>query len=213
MAEDLGVKAKLARAVVMVSARNDSALLQLNHPAWIKEGVRLMFRIHRKKEALDLPRRPAKKVITTSPKEWDEAQADLLRDIEPGERIYASAQPKNVEKAIRLFKERLLDADYQSDTFRHQFYHNCHKRWMSCLGDPTVSLEDFFLFDCDLPEDKEATLADLGAAQVEPRIGYMTPNGYHLLTKAFNPALLSERVRKLIHRNPVILTAWRGSSS
>lgn len=189
-------------------------MFAVDHPTSFKQGVRLVMRVWRNKEHEE-GRRPGKTVITGTVDEWEAATTNLLAESIRGERVYASAECRDVERAIRVFKERQLAADYDAPIPRHDFYHNCFQRWISCLGSPAASAEKLFLFDCDTLEDYERLKADMAAAPAE-YVGadkvlhtYPTKNGTHVVTKPFNPGLLGIESRRLLQKNPLLLVGWR----
>jgi hypothetical protein len=184
--------------------------LILDHPDELKEGVRLMMRVWRNKENAE-GKRPGRTVITNSVDEWNTWAQKLYDESIPGERIYASVEPRSVPKAIRVFKERQLDADYDSTEVRDAFYHECFTRWLSCLGAPQASASRLFLFDCDNFADSALLYDDLRVNNLLPNVvhSYDTKNGAHFITRPFNPAVLSEAYRGIMHKNALLLVGWR----
>lgn len=186
----------------------------ISHPHQFKTGTRLIMRVWRNKEGAE-GKRAGQTMISSDSTSWDEATKELLAECIPGERVYASAERRNVERAIRIFKERQLVADYDDPEVRHAFYNDCKTRWLSCLGAPRASDETLFLFDCDTPEDHETLLREMKAAPSE-FVGpdkvihtYETKNGVHVVTKPFNPGLLSIPMRNILQKNALILVGWR----
>ncbi len=180
------------------------------HPDFLKLGVRLIMRVWRNKDNPD-GRRPGRTVISTNPEEWETATQDLLAECIPGERVYASAEARNVDKAIRVFKERQLAADYDATDIRHGFYHECFTRWLSCLGAPQAAAETYFLFDCDDQETAVLLANDMQrieSARQAMVYRYPTKSGEHVLTRPFNPAGLTVGVRNVLQKNPLLLVGW-----
>ena len=187
---------------------------QISHPPRFKSGVRLIMRVWRNKEAAE-GKRPGRTLISTGPEAWDKMTSELLAECIPGERVYASAEARNVERAIRIFKERQLVADYDDPEVRHAFYNDCKTRWLSCLGAPRASDENLFLFDCDTPADHATLMREMAVAPVD-FVGpdkvihtYETKNGVHVLTTPFNPGLLSIPMRNILQKNALILVGWK----
>lgn len=181
----------------------------VEHPDRLKEGVRLIMRVWRNKEKQE-GRRAGRTLISHDVASWNRMTAELLAECVPGERVYASADARDTEKAIRVFKERQLAADYDAIDVRHAFYNQCFTRWLSCLGAPQAAAETHFLFDCD---DAPAYLA-LSAEMVQKGLvenvihTYKTKNGQHVLTRPFNPMLLSDAPRSTMQKNPLLLVGW-----
>lgn len=186
----------------------------ISHPHQFKTGTRLIMRVWRNKEGME-EKRPGRTVISSDATSWGEITQELLAECIPGERVYASGEKRNIERAIRIFKERQLVADYDTPEVRHAFYNECDTRWLSCLGNPRASDETVFLFDCDSPSDYEILQAEMKGASAE-FVGpnkvihtYETKNGVHVLTEPFNPGLLSIPMRNILQRNPLILVGWK----
>jgi len=60
---------------------------------------------------------------------------ELVNISRPDERLYCSAGPRDVSKAIRRFKELQLAADYDADTL--DFYKRLNSVWASALMKPS----------------------------------------------------------------------------
>lgn len=135
--------------------------------------------------------------------------ADIMR---PNERIYASAGERDVKKAIRLFKERQLIADYDDDT--EAFYRNIESRWVSCLMDVKAQETKLWLFDCDNADDLAETASALDEHYTRTlRYQYATKGGFHVVVEPFDKMKLPDRVRALIHDNPIMLWAYSSARS
>lgn len=178
--------------------------MRIEHPDEFKLGVRVIKRAWRNKDCTE-GRRRDRMIIANGIEQWDEATAELLAECIPGERVYASSDRRNVDKAIRLFKERQLAADYQPTHDRYSFYHNCEWRWLSCLSAPQAAATMHFLFDCDDADDL-AELVDIPAEHEVHR--YATKSGTHVLTRPFNPNVLSPHGRALLHKDALLLVGY-----
>lgn len=178
----------------------------LTHPPRYKSGARLLVLRSRNKDGAAALRTIARAAF--SEYEFDQqldALAELLR---PGERIYANAGARDVPKAIRLFKERQLAADYDSDTAA--FYRNIEQRWFSCLMDTRCQADKIWLFDCDSAEDTALVRDDLSKLDCLPAAPYeyATKTGTHFVVAAFDKSQLTEHTRALIHDNALMLWAF-----
>lgn len=178
----------------------------LTHPATYKSGARLLVLRSRNKDGATSLRTITR--ASFSEADFDQqldALVDLLR---PGERIYASAGARDVPKAIRLFKERQLAADYDPDTAA--FYRNIEQRWFSALMDTRCQAEKIWLFDCDSADDTVLVRKDL--SQLEglsaPPYDYATKSGTHFIVPAFDKSRLTDHTRALIHDNALMLWAF-----
>jgi len=125
--------------------------------------------------------------------------------LQPGERIYGTAGQRDMQKAIRLFKERQLSADYDQDT--EAFYRKINARWSSCLMAETSQSLKTWLFDCD---DIEQVIRVHGFLIREdiPFHRYQTKNGTHYIVQPFNRSILDEDLRTILHSNALALLVY-----
>lgn len=167
--------------------------VDIDHPASFKEGVRVLLLMLRAKDggSAKTDRKAVKKIVTQSPQEFDEALQELRGRWKETERIYASINPRNIGKAIRLFKYRQLDADYFASKDHQSFYLDLNNRWYSCLMDGKSSDSSLFLFDVDndVPKGVHPTIT-AKVSEWEVLDDYPTRNGRHVITTPFNPAVL-----------------------
>jgi len=158
------------------------------------DGVRFMMLTQRSKDGgpSTRPDRKAKKIITTNPEEFAEALDTLLALQTEGYRIYSSINSRNMELAIRKFKEAQLEADYYDIANRHFFYFDIKNRWLSSLMKRSSKIGSNFLIDIDSDDgdDYESIKAEV-VKHTEILLDYPTKNGRHLVTKPFNPNLIS----------------------
>lgn len=201
--------------------------VDIPHPDSFKEGVRVLLLMLRAKDggSAKTDRKATKKVVTQSPQEFDEALAELRSAWRPVERIYSTVVARNLNRAIRNFKYRQLDADFFAAVDRESFYLDLENRWISCLKDPSACAgTKAFLFDIDIDDQRydpttvrdELVALKVDAAQAPLVVGdsivldeYCTRNGKHIITLPFNPALLSPRVpRFCLHKNALMLWSY-----
>lgn len=183
----------------------------LEHPDHFKEGVRILMLLLRAKEGgkgnVD---RHAIKVITSNPKEYDAAMKALTEQWEPNYRIYATVDKRDVKKAMRRFKELILENDYTPNP--EEFFLDMENRWISALQQPTSRAESHFLIDFDSQEDAARGIEELAKFETEKGNefvhGYQTKNGWHIITKPFNYTKLPEWMHPLIHKNGMMLLAY-----
>lgn len=155
--------------------------------------------------------RVAKKIITENAEEFDLALQTLIAGAKDNERVYATVDARNWNKAIRSFKQRQLDADYAGDSNRLGFYRDIKNRVVSCLQQPTARASSLFLFDCDSPFEwgllhrELLTCVGLGAILDT----YETKNGGHIITQPFEyPKLLDPRFHEMLKKNAMMLWAY-----
>jgi len=175
----------------------------LNHPAAYKDGARVLVLRARNKDGAERMRTLTRASFDAA--NFDQQLEGLLEVIRPGERIYASAGPRDMAKAMRLFKERQLAADYDPDPAA--FYRDLESRWLSCLMDTRSQAEKIWLLDCDSAEDTVRArdeLSALGLGAYE----YATKSGTHLVLPAFDKSRLTGETRDLLHDNALMLWAY-----
>jgi hypothetical protein len=183
----------------------------IKHPASFKDGVRVLLLMLRAKDggSAKTDRKATKKVVTQSPAEFDEALSELRGMWRPDERIYSTINARNLDKAIRLFRYRQLDADYFATTDKHSFYLDLENRWISCLKDKAASVGSLFLFDTDQEREYETAFDELeNVPGLDCITDYPTRNGRHIITRPFNPGLLSADVRIMLKKNALMLWSY-----
>jgi hypothetical protein len=184
----------------------------INHPDEFKKGVRILMRCKRNKdgEGSTGGDRKSKKVITSSPEEYEAGLQLLIEGAEGGERIYATADARDWDKAIRAFKQRVLDHDYAQEGIRNGFYRDSANQIISCLQGPEARLTRLFLWDCDSAGEFEQMRSILyGIEQVAIVHAYETKNGGHIITSPFEyPKLLNPELHHLLQKNAMMLLAY-----
>ena len=146
--------------------------------------------------------------VTHSVGHFSRIMEELVNLAQDGERIYGSAGERSMKAAIREFKRRQLDADYDDDPER--FYRAINDRWVASLMAPTSQQEKLWLFDCDTSDEIARVTAELREHYDRPMepYRYATKTGWHLVVQPFDRTKISEESRKLIHENPIILWAY-----
>lgn len=180
----------------------------IDHPPVFRRGPRVLMLKGRHKDGIEEERQIVK--ITHGEDHFEKALADLLSQMHPGERIYASAGARDMSKAVRLFKQRQLDADYDDDPMR--FYRAINERWASALMAPTSQSQSdkLWLFDCDSAEDAAIVRDEIEKHYDRPRTpyAYHSKSGVHLLVAPFNRSKIDAKARSMIHENPIMLWAY-----
>jgi len=156
------------------------------------DGIRVVLLIHRSKEggANNKFKRHLRKIITTNSEEFFQAIKELKEIKDNDERplrIYASCNNRDLNKAIRLFKEQQLATDYDDKEKLSSFYLDIKNRFISCLMNKACRNEKNFLFDLDEIDDRSFhSIYNILEKQTEIINYYQTKNGYHIITKPFN---------------------------
>ena len=176
------------------------------------DGIRVVLLIHRSKEggANNKFKGHLKKIITTNSNEFFETVKELkeIKDNSKDElRIYASCNNRDLNKAVRLFKEQQLATDYDPEDKTKSFYLDIKNRFISCLMNKSCRNEKNFLFDLDeIDEHSFITVKNRIEKQTEIILWYKTKNGYHIITKPFNYyKTLDENIIKAIQTDSLML--------
>lgn len=167
-------------------------------PEMFKDGVRGILLLHRNKdgETGNAQRKSIKK-ISRSIQEWHEIVYEfrnLQKSSYPRHRVYASVNPRNIQKAIHEFKIRQLSADYSNKQDLDWFYVDLENRFFSCLMNPNSRCSSNYLIDCDTPEEYQ------NAKEILPEefflYEYPTKNGMHIISRPFNPNEIKLEAKK-----------------
>ena len=174
----------------------------LDHPDEYRNGVRVLFLKGRYKDGIVHQR--TRQVISHDADAFDDGLKELQLLAQPGERIYASAGPRCLERATRIFKEKQLAADYEEGI---QFYRKLTDRWISCLMKPTSEDKENkkWLIDCDTTEDTWA-VEDYIAKKDWEHYRYQSKSGTHFILEPFN--LKDWPFPEMVHRNAIMLWGY-----
>jgi hypothetical protein len=181
----------------------------LNHPESYRIGTRVLFLKGRHKDGIEKQRTIIR--ISHETAEFGRQLDELVAMAKPKERIYASAEPRCIDKSVRVFKHRMLDNDYQADP--QEFYRKIEARWASCLMQPNHQHEKMkrWLFDIDtkkVPGKLVRVMEDLFPNIWSDHYMYETKSGIHILVRPFNKSQLDEESRGLIKDNPLMLWGY-----
>jgi len=157
------------------------------------DGYRLLMLTLRGKEGgkVNKPDRVAKRLITKNKEEFLKLLGDLLEIKRPEERIYSSVNSRDIKKGIRLFKYRMLDADYYDEDSKNSFYLDVKNRWISAIMSPRCKAESNFLIDIDKGDDDEHAIEkQIAKKGIKVLLEYPTKSGRHIIVSPFNPAIL-----------------------
>lgn len=176
------------------------------------EGHRGLLLLHRKKDGHDgaYPQRDCKKRIVSCKEEYINCLCeflDLKAKSDKELRIYASLNPRNIEHAIRNFKQDQLNADYYDVTSRNSFYTDIQNRFFSCFMSYQSKAGTLFIIDVDdnsIMDAVDKLIADL---DIHVYTKYATKNGWHIVVAPFNPQLWSMD-KTDIKKDPLILLKY-----
>lgn len=179
----------------------------IQHPESFKEGARVLHLLSRNKDVGTKARTVLK--VSHSVEQFDRRFDQLMSYAEPGQRIYCSAEPRDVSKAIRSFKIAQLDADYDQETER--FYRSLESRWATALMKPANAVKDskLWLIDCDTPKEYDMAKHELAVnydrgAPYE----YKSKSGNHIMVQPFNMTRCFSTFQKMVHKNALMLWAY-----
>src|SRR5262249_23226634 len=130
--------------------------------------------------------------VTHDELQFAKAFNDLWDMAEPNERIYASADERDVRKAARVFKERIVAHEHGEDA---EFWRHVNTRWVSALMQTRCRDGKLWLFDCDTMDEYNELMKLLpdgtGAYQ------YQTKNGHHVVCAPFDLRYLPPHLQRL----------------
>ena len=157
----------------------------------ITSGYRMLMLIDRSKCELNSRQKKCIRRISKNKEEFIEMLRYLLNNKKEGERIYSCVNERDINKAIRNFKQNQLDADYYDEESKNSFYLDIKNRWISAMMKPQAKKTSYFLLDIDT-KDKESVESIVKYVGEISRnyIKYETKNGYHIICPPFNPQLL-----------------------
>ncbi len=166
------------------------------------DGYRFIMLVHRNKEGgkSNRPQKNGAKRITKNREEFIEMLDELQRlkaESKVPMRIYSCVNARDIEKTIREFKRRQLDADYYDTESRHGFYLDIKNQWVSSLMKQNSRAETKFLIDVDdiitNKKDWDISIIENHLKEIGVNIilTYPTKNGIHIITEPFNPNLFN----------------------
>ena len=162
------------------------------------DGYRFIMLVHRNKEGgkSNRPQKNGVKRITKNREEFIEMLNELQKlkaESKVPMRIYSCVNKRDIEKTIREFKRRQLDADYYDIESRHGFYLDIKNQWISSLMKPNSRAETKFLIDIDEEATNSIEIAKTLLEEIGVKIilRYPTKNGIHIITEPFNPNLFN----------------------
>lgn len=161
------------------------------------DGWRVLFLMQRHRDGGETNNTKLRKIITKNPKEFIDALYELSLEKENSDlplRIYSAVNERDFDKAIRNFKFEQLEADYYDQEQNQNFYLDIKNRFIGCLMQPRAAKTSLFLFDLDSTQELDQAHEAIFKAGLNDNIikQYGTKNGWHIITKPFNPALVGD---------------------
>ena len=163
------------------------------------DGVRIILLVHRSKEGgagRKIQRTNLRKVITKNSEEFFQIvgeMQDFMSKDDRTLRIYSTVNGRNINKAVRKFKQEMLDNDYNPDRIKEKFYLDIKNKWVGCLMSSSAKAESSFLLDLDGCDDRSFhSIYNLVEKLTRIQTYYQTKNGYHIITDPFNHTKLDK---------------------
>lgn len=177
------------------------------HPVEFMDGTRLLLLKSRHKDGWVGKERAITRA-SHFPEEFLNKLDELRTMIQPGERIYASASPRNIVAAARKFNEQLVASLLDPPAVRDHFYKTLPHRWYSALMQRECSIRDnkWWMWDCD--DDRTLGMAlSFVAVNNLPHRTYATKSGNHVLVRPFDVTLVPKALM-VPDQNPLILWSF-----
>jgi hypothetical protein len=164
------------------------------------DGVRVLMLIHRSKDGAKNSTRHQRMVVTRDSKNFEETLAEFLDEKKRSKnnlRIYSTVNNRSLKKSVMDFKIRQIEVDYSPDDVFNDFYLSIKNRFISCIMQPKNRNQSFFLMDIDNPMTLDMALAKISKfKEIYVVLQYPTKNGWHIVTKPFNPNIIDIPVNK-----------------
>ncbi len=160
------------------------------------DGCRMLILLERKKDGghNKEERRTLQTRFTFSPEEYKRAIKEmlLLRLLNPEARLYASVNSRNIKKVIQQVETELLWCHYSDEVNRLSTYKKLIKSARHFVMQQTCANDSLFIIDADNIEGRDIyaeVLIKCAKLNIDIVKCYKTKNGWHIVTKPFNPNL------------------------
>lgn len=190
------------------------------------EGVRVQLLINRSIiNSNKGSKRWVNKLISTNREEFKDNIERLLNQQyyinDPSIRLYSCLNSRKLDKSIKHFHHKMIDIS--TDEEKHNFYLNLNAKFVSCLMQPENKEENKFLIDVDTKDEEKISGFEgfMAGFMISTEmklvkrhslwLKYETPNGFHYITNAFNPAsmnvysLMEDKVSYEIKKDGLLL--------
>lgn len=178
----------------------------IEHPTSFMDGWRVLFLKARHKDGFQHERMISR--VTNSVTTFQEALVELAALAQDGERIYAPASPRNFRAAQHIFKQNMLDLDYQQEPQQEGWYLDIKKRWVSALMQSRSATRNgqgrHWLTDCDTHEHYRNFRLECVELSI-PYYTYQTRNGWHIITAPHDRSKMSAAFNEHTDTNPLML--------
>ena len=160
----------------------------------ITSGYRMLMLIQRGKEDGENQGKDKRilRKISRNEEEFLKILNEFLEIKKDNERIYSCVNERDIDKAIKIFKQKQLDADYYNIESKNSFYLDIKNRWIGSVMKPRAKKTSYFLLDIDTKDKKELDDIKKRLCKISSNyVRYETKNGYHFICPPFNPELLA----------------------
>ena len=169
----------------------------------LQTGIRGMFLIDREAGTT------IETKIVNNPCDYNKYLRDCVKQgkIKDKVRLYAGVNDRDIEKALRRFKEQMLLMDYSPESQRNDFLFKLDKSFQHYLFQPNARKSKFFLIDID--EDSQSLFDEVMAVvdkESDTIETYKTPKGAHIVCEPFNIKHLKD-LDVTVHKDGLILLA------
>jgi hypothetical protein len=168
------------------------------------DGARVLLLLHRSKDG-GSNKEFKRRLLTFHTNTREELEESILKALilkngynTSDYRIYLTVNARDLRKAERLFKTRMVNIDFEGGENKQWFYERFNSKWISALTDNGSAVKNkFFKIDIDTPDHGEIidkTLNWLKENNVEVVKTYSTKNGWHIITRPFNRSIFPKEL-------------------
>lgn len=176
----------------------------------LRTGLRVLQLTGRRKDGCAVERKIFR--VSHDEEKFAVLYNELLDLMQPNERIYVSAAPRDLAAAGRKFEEAQLASRYDGDPT--WFYRRLERNWISALMKSPA--EKVWMFDIDTDRQdtqvtawlRNMTLKHKGFYTGKVLSRYQTKNGEHVLLRPFDVSLMPGELAPLLHKDPLALLCY-----
>lgn len=159
------------------------------------DGTRMLMLLYRKKDggSNKEEQRVFESHVTSNRDEFKSKLMNLLwlKKLYPNCRIYSCVNSRNQKKIIREIHNHLIEQYYSDEECANSIQKKIIKNPRSFVMKPSTRKSSFFLLDIDDEDGADKfgeALTFIAENEIEEIQRYRTKNGWHVVTKPFNPS-------------------------
>jgi hypothetical protein len=145
--------------------------------------------------------------VSRHKQEFEQYVKEEYKKLPVGFRIYSSINKRNLEKAIRKFKEQQLKADYIPQ-MKNAFYTRIERYFISALADSSSRDEKKYLIDIDDISISNEIQNLIYKNNIKPIYEYNTITGKHIIVEPFNVTLIPSSDKVQVLKDGMLLLGW-----